>query len=53
MSIEGRIALTALIGFAAWYFVGLPLIYLPIDRAGELPSKAPILAVLVAFAALH
>jgi hypothetical protein len=48
MSTEGKITLSALLVLAIWFFVGLPLIYLPSDRFGELPAKAPILTSLAA-----
>jgi hypothetical protein len=56
---QGRLGLIALIAIAIWIFAALPLIYMPSDRVGELPSKAPILtslaascAALIALAAL-
>jgi hypothetical protein len=48
MSTEGKITLSTLIGLAIWLFVVLPIIYLPSDRFGELPGKAPILTSLAA-----
>lgn len=49
---EGKIAVIALVAFAAWLFVGLPIIYLPSERVSELAMKAPILTPIIGLAAL-
>jgi hypothetical protein len=53
---DQRIALIAIVAFAAWLLIGLPLIYLPSARTNELvaaaPKVAPVMTALVALAAL-